>query len=78
MAFLAQAAVCFSEEAALPPWMLSPGSTFAPGHSAAMSRSLEPRPLPSLVQKGTTLFPVQSKASSTVNMNIGIVPHQLG
>ena len=71
-------ATCFSEEAALPPWMERPGFTMAPGQEALMSRSLEPMPLPSFVQKGTIFLPVQSKASSTVNINIGIVPHQLG
>ena len=67
-----------SDCAASHPRTDSPFATRAPGQSFAMSASLRPMPLPSLVQKGAIVLPERSKLSKKVNSAIGMVPHQLG
>lgn len=51
-----------------------PFFTTAPGQAFLMSRSLEPIPLPSLVQSGRMVLPVKSKASRKVKTAMGMVP----
>ena len=78
MLFLAQSAIFFSDYSVSAPWIESPRAIVAPGHAFARSRSDEPIPLPSLVQKGMIFLPAQSKRSNSVNIAMGMVPHQFG